>query len=164
MPSAKLDKGLRAGYSNSMGLPMKRLWLVGIFLILLVMGVLVQHAGRTGFTPAEKPEQQQNAAAEPEASGPPDSSLSALPDVPPALPQASASAEAGRAPEAVAVEDYAGVRLPQPVPGSSTDASGTVSGNSAPQPALTPDTPLVFPSPDQPATTASTEEQADGTA
>ena len=143
---------------------MKRLWLVGIFLILLVMGVLVQHAGRTGFTPAEKPEQQQNAAAEPEASGPPDSSLSALPDVPPASPQASASAEAGRAPEAVAVEDSAGVRLPQPVPGSSTDASGTVSGNSAPQPALTPDTPLVFPSLDQPATTASTEEQADGTA
>ena len=44
-----------------MELPMKRLWLVGVFLILLVGGVLVQHAGRTGFktdaTPGQATEQ-----------------------------------------------------------------------------------------------------------
>ena len=40
-----------------MELPMKRLWLVGVFFIFLVGGVLVQHAGRTGFTPDAAPEQ-----------------------------------------------------------------------------------------------------------
>ena len=67
----------------------KLLWLVEIFLIFLVGGVLVQHAGRTGF-----------------ASAGPDAIIQL------ALPQAfSVPCEAGRAPEAVAVEDPAGASL-----------------------------------------------------
>ncbi len=148
---------------------MKRLWLVGIFLILLVGGVLVQHAGRTGSAPAEKPEQRQNATARPEASGPLDAPLLAVPDVPAraaeAVSASPASGEAAREPEAVAVEAPAGPQLPQPMPGSSEDAPERVSGNSALQPPLAPDAPQAVPSPDQPSTAAGTGEKADdGTA
>ncbi|WP_022655339.1 M23 family metallopeptidase [uncultured Desulfovibrio sp.] len=119
----------------------KLLWLVEIFLIFLVGGVLVQHAGRTGF-----------------ASAGPDAIIQL------ALPQAfSVPCEAGRAPEAVAVEDPAGASLSQSVPGTPTDAPSEVFGDSALQPALTPDTPLAVP-PVQSFTTAGTEEETNGTA
>ncbi len=137
---------------------MKRLWLVGMLLILLVGGVLVRHAGRTGPAPADEPEQQHNATA-----GSSDLPV-VLPDVPPVFPQSgsSAPAEAKRLPEAVAVEDSAGTRLPQAVPGSSTDAAAP--GDSALPAALTPTGPLAVPSSARPSTGPDTAKQADGTA
>lgn len=137
---------------------MKRLWLVGVFLILLVGGVLVQHAGRTGFAPDAAPEQAVGQAAEQvseqstrktdqetrqdqdirqrpnaDAGG---QQVLPVPPAQPGPPQAdkngtgtAVSEEAGRAPEAVAVQTPASdpaarSRLPEARP----DVSGSVSG------------------------------------
>ena len=86
---------------------MKRLWLVGVFFIFLVGGVLVQHAGRTGFTPqyfqhflrCEQTVRQDPSA---DASG---QQMASVPPARPGPPQAdkngtgtAVSEEAGRAP------------------------------------------------------------------
>ncbi|MFR8275173.1 MAG: peptidoglycan DD-metalloendopeptidase family protein [Desulfovibrio fairfieldensis] len=142
---------------------MKRLWLVGVFFIFLVGGVLVQHAGRTGFTPDTSPEQaaeqvseqstqrtgreaQQDQKVRHDPSA--DASGQQMASVPPARPgpaQAdkngtgtAVSEEAGRAPEAVAVQTSASdptdrSRLPEAQP----DVSDSVSGEET---SLPPDT------------------------
>ncbi|MGE9984738.1 peptidoglycan DD-metalloendopeptidase family protein [Desulfovibrio sp. SGI.169] len=130
---------------------MKRLWLVGMFLILLVGGVLVQHAGKTGFAPADRPQQRQNAAAGSETAH---SLPAVLPDVPPAPPRAGASpapAEDARAPAAVAVEEPAEVRLSQDAPDAASADAALVA-------------PSVVSSADRPSTDASAVEQGDGSA
>ncbi len=142
---------------------MKRLWLVGVFFIFLVGGVLVQHAGRTGFTPDAAPEQAAEQVSEQstqrtgreaqqdqkvrqdpsaDASG---QQVSSVPPVRPGPPQAdkngtgtAVSEEAGRAPEAVAVQTSASdpadrSRLPEAQP----DVSDSVSGEET---SLPPDT------------------------
>lgn len=142
---------------------MKRLWLVGVFLILLVGGVLVQHAGRTGFktdaTPGQATEQvseqstritdQEKQQDQKVRQGPSaDAGGRALLSVPPAQPGppladkngmgAAASEEDGRAPEAGAVQTSASdpadrSRLPEARP----DVSDSVSGEET---SLPPDT------------------------
>ena len=142
---------------------MKRLWLVGVFFIFLVGGVLVQHAGRTGFTPDAAPEQAAEQVSEQstqrtgreaqqdqkvrqdpsaDASG---QQVSSVPPARPGPPQAdnngmgtAVSEEAGRAPEAVAVQTSASdpadrSRLPEAQP----DVSDSVSGEET---SLPPDT------------------------
>lgn len=142
---------------------MKRLWLVGVFFIFLVGGVLVQHAGRTGFTPDAAPEQAAEQVSEQltqrtgreaqqdqkvrqdpsaDASG---QQVSSVPPARPDPPQAdkngtgtAVSEEAGRAPEAVAVQTSASdpadrSRLPEAQP----DVSDSVSGEET---SLPPDT------------------------
>lgn len=142
---------------------MKRLWLVGVFFIFLVGGVLVQHAGRTGFTPDAAPEQAAEQVSEQstqrtgreaqqdqkvrqdpnaDASG---QQVSSVPPAQPGPPQAdkngtgtAVSEEAGRAPEAVAVQTSASdpadrSRLPKAQP----DVSDSVSGEET---SLPPDT------------------------
>ncbi len=140
---------------------MKRLWLVGVFLILLVGGVLVQHAGRTGFktdaTPGQATEQvseqstritdQEKQQDQKVRQGPSaDAGGRALLSVPPAQPGppladkngtgAAASEEDGRAPEALqtpASDPAVGSRLPEARP----DVSASVSGEGT---SLPPDT------------------------
>lgn len=140
---------------------MKRLWLVGVFLILLVGGVLVQHAGRTGFktdaTPGQATEQvseqstritdQEKQQDQKVRQGPSaDAGGRALLSVQPAQPGppladkngtgAAASEEAGRAPEALqtpASDPALGSRLPEARP----DVSASVSGEGT---SLPPDT------------------------
>lgn len=140
---------------------MKRLWLVGVFLILLVGGVLVQHAGRTGFktdaTPGQATEQvseqstritdQEKQQDQKVRQGPSaDAGWRALLSVPPAQPGppladkngmgAAASEEDGRAPEALqtpASDPAVGSRLPEARP----DVSASVSGEGM---SLPPDT------------------------
>lgn len=140
---------------------MKRLWLVGVFLILLVGGVLVQHAGRTGFktdaTPGQATEQvseqstritdQEKQQDQKVRQGPSaDAGGRALLSVPPAQPGppladkngmgAAASEEDGRAPEALqtpASDPAVGSRLPEARP----DVSASVSGEGM---SLPPDT------------------------
>ena len=142
---------------------MKRLWLVGVFFIFLVGGVLVQHAGRTGFTPDASPEQAAEQVSEQstqrtgreaqqdqkvrqdpsaDASGQP---MASAPPARPGPPQAdkngtgtAVSEEVGRAPEAVAVQTSASdptdrSRLPEAQP----DVSDSVSGKET---SLPPDT------------------------
>ena len=142
---------------------MKRLWLVGVFFIFLVGGVLVQHAGRTGFTPdasseqaaeqvseqstqrtGREAQQDQKVRQDPsaDASG---QQMSSVPPARPGPPQAdkngtgtAVSEEAGRAPEAVAVQTSASdptdrSRLPEAQP----DVSDSVSGKET---SLPPDT------------------------
>lgn len=142
---------------------MKRLWLVGVFFIFLVGGVLVQHAGRTGFTPDTSPEQAAEQVSEQstqrtgreaqqdqkvrqdpsaDASG---QQMASVPPARPGPPQAdkngtgtAVSEEAGRAPEAVAVQTSASdptdrSRLPEAQP----DVSDSVSGEET---SLPPDT------------------------
>lgn len=54
----QLDKIAGPDYNKCMGLPMKRLWLVGVLLVLLVGGVLVRHAGMPVFSGQQNQIQQ----------------------------------------------------------------------------------------------------------
>lgn len=104
---AALDNDKSAGYSHQMELPMKRLWRVGFFLVLLVGAVWVRHAGRTDIFPQNQQVNRQEAPALP-----PEAKADAKHEADAALPRSAAVTGA-------ASEEAPHGRLPQPQPEAS---------------------------------------------